>query len=426
MRIAFFVSAFPLLSETFVLNQVTGLLDRGHQVDIWANRPGGEKLAHAEVERYRLAERTFLHGHAPESMPRNRGQRWPLALRKVAAKPRLLPLLLCSVNVKRFGRFGGGLSLFFAAAAFAGRDTHYDVVHCHFGPNGVLAADLKSLGVLTAPIVTTFHGMDMSQDLDRDGHRYRHLFARGDLFLPISDTWRRKLLTLGAPVERTLVHHMGIDPSRFQINPSRPPELPPRLLTVARLAEKKGVEYALRAVAQVVHRVPELQYRIVGDGPLREPLRRLATELGIAEQVTFLGARTQAEVADLMGTSDIFLLPSVTDAKGDQEGIPVVLMEAMARGLPVLSTKHSGIPELVHDGINGYLVAERDVEALTARLGVLLQMADLGRCLGEAGRREVEEYFHIDRLNERLLELFERLRRPAGERGSVWACAPAA
>lgn len=423
MRIAFFVSAFPLLSETFVLNQVTGLLDRGHQVDIFANRPGGETLTHAEVEGYRLGERTFLQGHAPGRMPRAKSRRLLRALGKVAAKPQRLPLLLRSMDAKRFGRFGGGLSLFFAAAAFAERGRSYDVVHCHFGPNGTLAANFKALGVLAAPIVTTFHGMDMSEELAKEGNIYRQLFATGDLFLPISETWRHKLLFLGAPPARTLVHHMGIDPARFQQKGGKSGKAGPQLLTVARLAEKKGVKYALRAVARVIDRAPGLQYRIVGDGPLRESLRKTATELGIAENVHFLGSRTQVEVAALMGQSDIFLLPSVTDAKGDQEGIPVVLMEAMARGLPVLSTWHSGIPELVRDGENGYLVAERDDEALAARLQTLLGDPHLRRRMGESGRKSVREQFHIDWLNERLINLFEGLRRPTGEGSQQWAAA---
>jgi colanic acid/amylovoran biosynthesis glycosyltransferase len=359
-------------------------------------------------------------------MPGGKFRRLAQALGKIAVAPALAPLLCRSMNVRRFGRFGGGLSLFFAAAAFAGRGRCYDVVHGHFGPNGALAADFQALGILAAPIVTTFHGMDMSEQLAGHGHRYRRLFATGALFLPVSATWRRKLLLLGAPPERTLVHHMGIDPTRFLRRSAKNMQAPPQLLTVARLTEKKGVEYALRAVARVVEQVPGLHYRIVGDGPLRDSLRRLATDLGVAARVSFSGARTQEEIAAMMGASDIFLLPSVTDAKGDQEGIPVVLMEAMACGLPVLSTWHSGIPELVRDGEHGYLVAERDIDALAARLLTLLADPDLGRRMGEHGRRTVQEHFHSERQNERLIKLFEGLRPPAGRGGKAWACASAA
>src|SRR5207253_10169038 len=133
----------------------------------------------------------------------------------------------------------------------------------------------------------------------------------------------------------------------------------------ARLVPKKGIEYAIRAVAKVVPQLAadgrRVQYQIVGDGQLRDSLVQLTEQLGLDQSVTFLGWKTHAEVAALIAEADALLAPSITADDGDKEGNPVSIMEALAVGRPVFSTFHSAIPEIVRDGVNGFLVAERDV-----------------------------------------------------------------
>jgi colanic acid/amylovoran biosynthesis glycosyltransferase len=131
--------------------------------------------------------------------------------------------------------------------------------------------------------------------------------------------------------------------------------------------------------------------------------------LNIRDRVKLLGWKRQEEVVALLSGADILLAPSVTGADGDQEGIPVVLMEALAQGVPVLSTYHSGIPELVQDGQSGFLVPERDVAALADKLGYLVQHPECWPELGRAGRRYVETYYDINKLNDQLVDLYRRL-----------------
>jgi len=261
--------------------------------------------------------------------------------------------------------------------------------------------------VVRGRLVTVFHGFDMSVFLrNAKPGVYNHLFRTGDLFLPISEAWRRRLIALGCPASKTHVHRMGIDCARFKFTPREPPNRGPlRVVTVARLVEKKGVEYAIRAVARLVAAGVDIEYTVVGDGPLREMLSQLTEGLGVSGCVKLIGYMAHSDIAALLQRSHVMLAPSVTASDGDMEGLPVAIMEAMASGLPVVSTIHSGIPELIDDDVNGYLVPEKDVSALAAKLEhVAFNTADWRR-VADAARRAVVERHDIRTLNDKLAAL---------------------
>ncbi len=400
MTVAFVLAdPFPVVSETFILNQITGLLDRGHDVRMFAQRPTGA-LAHADVARYGLIERTTYW----PSFPRHRGARVARALGMLARHPALARTL-----DPRFGRDGVSLQLLYRASSLAPRRA-FDAVLCHFGWNGNLAVMLRRAGVLGGPLVTFFHGADVSLHLDARPDLYRALFREGALFLPISEHWRRKLVRHGAPEVRTHVHRMGIDCGRFAFVERRPsPGAPLRLLSVSRLVEKKGILFGVRAVARLAAQGLDLRYEIIGDGPLRESIEREAARLGMADRVTVSGWQDQSSVRAAIDRAHVLLAPSVTAADGDQEGIPVVLMEAMAAGLPVVSSRHSGIPELVEDRVSGRLVAERDDAALADAIAEMVAAPDEAIRMSRAARARVERRFDVRGLNDRLVERLEGL-----------------
>jgi colanic acid/amylovoran biosynthesis glycosyltransferase len=203
---------------------------------------------------------------------------------------------------------------------------------------------------------------------------------------------------------------MGIDSARFKFTPREPPNHGPlRLVTVARLVEKKGVDYAIRAVARLAAAGVDVEYTVVGDGPLREKLTQLTEALGLSGRVKLVGSMAHSDIAALLQRSHVMLAPSVTASDGDMEGLPVAIMEAMASGLPVVSTVHSGIPELIDDDVNGYLVPEKDVTALAAKLEhVALHTADWKR-VAEAAHRTVVERHDIHTLNDQLASLLGSL-----------------
>jgi colanic acid/amylovoran biosynthesis glycosyltransferase len=175
----------------------------------------------------------------------------------------------------------------------------------------------------------------------------------------------------------------------------------PRILAVGRLVEKKGFEYLIDAVGIVKTRHPQVPFKleVVGSGPLEEHLKRKVAELGIQDSVIFYGPASTDEVRDKMLDSTVVVVPSVTGRSGEMEGIPVVLMEAMALGVPVISTQHSGIPELVRNGETGVIVGERDAEALALALQHFIG-ADSGDVAERAQRVQkardlIEEEFNI-------------------------------
>ncbi|MGV2831203.1 glycosyltransferase [Myxosarcina sp. GI1(2024)] len=210
--------------------------------------------------------------------------------------------------------------------------------------------------------------------------------------------------------KKIIVHHMGINCDDFAFIPREPTaDSSTKLVSVCRLVEKKGIEYAIRAVAKLARSRRNIEYNIVGDGELKPKLQELITELNIGDRIKLLGWKQKTEVIDLLNNSDLLLAPSVTARNGDREGIPVALMEAMAMGLPVISTLHSGIPELVEHGVSGFLVPERDSDAIAEKLEYFLEHPEVWTEMGKAGREIVTQNYNIDKLNNRLVEIYQDL-----------------
>ncbi len=409
MRIAHVVDRFPQLSETFILNMITGLIDRGHHVDIipLRSQPLKNLTIHQDVLKYRLLDYT----HQPIPIPQNPA--YHLIKLLYHALSRLLRTSTphsYAIRLIHLGRKSGSIKVLIRAIPLLELDKH-DIVHCHFGPLALTALKLREIGLLQGKLITAFHGFDMTlYPQDHGWQCYQPLFAKGDLFLPISHHWRGKLISMGCPSHKTFVHRMGINCDHFQYRP-RDLKLnePVILASVCRLVEKKGLEYGIRAVAQLVHQWPNLQYWIIGDGTLRPQLEALVNQLQLTAHVHFWGWKQQEEIIALLHQAHILMAPSVTSAEGDQEGIPVALMEAMAMGLPVVSTLHSGIPELVEDGVSGFLVPERDHEGLADRLHQLLSQPKSWVKMGWNGRCRVVQDYNINPLNDQLADLYQNV-----------------
>lgn len=408
MKVAFIVGQFPALSETFILSQITGLLDRGHEVSIYAVSSSSSPRTHSDVEKYGLLNRTYYG----VPMPRNQNlcvlKGFQLLIKACLHDPRTLLLF---PSLIKHGKQAVSLKLLYFSIPLLGKQLSFDIIHCHFGANGLRAALLRKIGIFQGKLITTFHGSDITTTLQRKGDRfYNQLFSTADLLLPVSERWKQKLAELGCDQKKIIVHRMGIDCKTFSYIPRQPqPDGQTHLITVARLVEKKGIEYGIRAVAKLSQVNQNIKYNIVGDGPLRENLLQLIQELDVGEIVKLLGWKQQEEVVETLNSANILLAPSVTSKDGDQEGIPVSMMEAMAMGLPVVSTQHSGIPELVQNGISGFLVPERDVDGLAEKLSYLIEHPEVWPIMGRAGRTHVEEYYNNDKLGDRLVEIYHGL-----------------
>ena len=408
MKIAFIVGGFPKLSETFILNQITGLIDRGHEVDIYAHNNTNEDKVHSDIEKYSLTDRISYF-----RQPSNKGSSALSAIKLSLSNLYKNPTaILNSWNYFRYDRHRvfSKFLLPHMVIPFL-ENNEYDIVNCHFGYNGLKAIYLKQIGILKGKIVTTFHGLDITNYLESFGKDvYEQLFDLGDLFLPISDLWKKRLIELGCDPNKIVVHHMGIDCDKFLFQPrSLNSNDRIRFVTVSRLVEKKGVEYAIRAIAKLANTHRNIQYSIVGDGPLKEELQQLTKELNVEETVKLLGWKDRQEVIEILNQADIMLAPSVTSKNGDMEGIPVGIMEAMAVGLPVVSTYHSGIPELIEDGVSGFLVPERNVEALTQKLDYMIHYSEICEKISVVGRRYVEKFYDVNKLNTQLVDTYQNI-----------------
>jgi colanic acid/amylovoran biosynthesis glycosyltransferase len=316
-----------------------------------------------------------------------------------------------ALNLSRYGDEARNLILP-AICGLAPQTFSADVFIAHFGPAGVTAAKLRELGVLKGKIATVFHGIDISHRdvLTHYTPEYQQLFQRGDLMLPISDLWAGRLLTMGCPQNKIAVSRMGVDMTRFSLREVKSPGRPLQIISVARLTEKKGLHVAIEACRLLKARGVAFKYRILGIGPWERRLRTLIEQFQLEDVIEMPGFKPSHEVKALLDEADVFLLPSITGTDGDMEGIPVALMEAMAVGIPVVSTVHSGIPELIDAGRSGWLVPENDAEALAERLASFGQMAseELTPVVTRA-REKVETDFNQTIINQQLASLLQTL-----------------
>jgi colanic acid/amylovoran biosynthesis glycosyltransferase len=453
LRIAFFVGQFPVVSETFILRQITGLLELGHEVDIYADARGDITGAlQPEVTRYRLLERaTFMdmpEASAPWELPA-----WPLAgetwlpgakepipnwKRVAEALPALrrclerAPALTeQAMSPEHCGHRARSLSAWYRLDRLSALPGGYDVLHAHFGPVGESFRFARDLW--RAPLVVSFHGYDFTTLPRKHGAgMYEGLFASADAVTANSEFTRARVEKLGCPAAKLHLLPVGVElgegtapgggseSGAFQfIARTLCPGEPARLLTVARLVEIKGHEFALQAAAELRRRHVNFRYDIVGDGPLRQKLELLATELGLGEAVVFHGARDGAFIRQLMATAHLALLVSVS-IEGDAEGQGLFLQEAQACGLPVVATRHGALPEGLLTDQSGFLVPERNVEALAERLAFLVAHPEQWPEMGRSGRAFVEERYDIRKLNNRLVSIYHaamsRFAEHAGEK----------
>jgi len=431
MRIAIFVGSFPLISETFILHQITGLIDLGHDVDIFAeNKPPEGTLIHPEVFKYDLLARTKYVDAPPESTywempvyPIN-GETWlpgndkpiPNMLRILNAGEAFTrcysvspELTMATLDRHEYGFQAESLSALYRLYALCSQSKTYDIAHAHFGPVGNNFRFVKALW--SVPFLVTFHGYDFSIVPRKEGSDvYQKLFGTADAVTVNSEYTRKSVENLGCSAEKIYKLAVGINPDEFTYREClRKSTEPVRIITVGRLTEKKGIEYSIRAFAKVREKHPEALYDIIGEGPLRTDFEKLVCELGIEDSVTLYGAQDAGFVRQKIAEAHLFVLTSVTAENGDQEGTPVSLMEAQAAGLPVISTFHSGIPEVVIDGHSGFLLRERDALALAERLIYLIENPEICLKMGQQGRKHVEDKFDIRKLNQELVSLYKTL-----------------
>lgn len=275
-----------------------------------------------------------------------------------------------------------------------------DVVLAEYGVNGVLVMEAcKKSGV---PLVVHFHGYDASRYdvLKLMESKYRRMFDVATACIVVSRVMEQSLLRLGCPQEKLVYFPCGVDFSDRGDEVLRGDGK--RLVAVGRFVEKKAPHLTIIAFARILERFPDAHLTMIGDGPLLPICRQISAGLGVGDAVRFLGAQPHTKVEAEMQLADIFVQHSTIASDGDSEGTPVAVLEAGSMGLPVVATRHAGIPDVVIDGQTGLLCKEGDVDAMAENVCKLLAQKDLRRQMGSQASRHVRRYYTLDKNISRL------------------------
>lgn len=296
-----------------------------------------------------------------------------------------------------------------------------DLIHAHFGPSGYHFLGLKKIFKL--PLITAFYGLDLNWlvvQRPRWRKRYKKLFREGEFFLAEGNYMKGRLIQLGCPCDKIIVQHHGVDLGRIKFEPRKPKsdgEI--KILVFGRFTEKKGIPCAVEAFGLVrqVHPNLKLKLTIIGDsdGGLKgerekEKILKAIKKYNLQECVRLSGLGPQCAFLEELLRHHVFMHPSIQAVDGDNEGgAPVSIIEASASGMPILSTKHCDIPEVVIDGESGYLVPERNIEALKEKLEFLVLNPALWEKIGAAGRRHIENNYNLEKQILRLEEIYDKV-----------------
>ncbi|MCX7766306.1 MAG: glycosyltransferase [Candidatus Sumerlaeia bacterium] len=278
------------------------------------------------------------------------------------------------------------------------KEREVKLIHAHFGPAGVYA--IQSKRALKIPLITSFYGYDISvySRLKKLSKQYRILFEVGERFLVEGNYMRSRLIELGCPSEKIEIQRIAIPVEQICFRRRSPKRTGEKIVLsfCGRFVEKKGIIYALKALKIVRNKYPNFEFRVIGDGPLKPEIENYIKEHKMTECVRLLGFLNYRNYLQELQQTDIYLQPSVTSADGDSEGgAPTTILEAQAAGIPVVSTFHADIPNVVVPGKSALLAEERNCEELATHIIFLLENQELWEEMGETGRRFVENYHNI-------------------------------
>lgn len=405
-KIAYLVNSFPSVTETFIINQITGMLDYGCEVDIYSSGKCKHTALHESVNKYNLMDKVK---YTPQ-IPDNYLHRFIKAIWLFVVNFFHNPIIILNtINIFRFGKYAITFKLLYHSIPFL-REDKYDIVHCQYGTVGVRALKLRQLGLLQGKLVVSFRGYDVRGNGMNVGDYYYDLFNEADLILPVSKDIYNWLYEQKCEPQKIYILRSGINIDYFKFSPNKyKREDKIRVITVGHLAEPKGVEYSIRAMNELIMSRKVSEYIIVGDGPLYNKLNKIAQELGVGKHVKFVGWQNQQAVYKWLSQSHVLVAPNVTACNGEQAGIPNVIKEAMAIGIPVVSTYHAGIPELIENGRSGFLVPERNIEKLNEQLNALIDNPVLCSNIVCYARKKVENEYCMKKLNNKLIELYNKL-----------------
>lgn len=344
MKILMLVACFPKLHNVSVMNQITGLIDRGHDVTIYSFSKGDFINIQKDVIKYDLISKMI--SKLPDSLD------------------------------------------------------EYDIVMFQMGHK---LFNIRKTHNYKGKIVVCMRGYDITGYLKEHPNAYNEYFETCDLFLPVCRAFKNLLIKEGCPRDKVVVQHSSIDCAKFKFRKKR---LPMRgsinWVSAGRLVEKKGLIYSILAFERLLKKYPNMKYTIIGEGVLKDALKHIVRMLGLQRKIKFVPLLIHEEYINILNKSHIFILPSVTAQNNNQEGIANVLKEAMAVGVLVITTKHSGNAELITNGVSGFLLPERDIDSICYTIEHILRTHELWVPMQVAGAKKVKKDFDKEKESDKL------------------------
>ena len=390
MKVAFIIHSFPAVYTTFILHEMTELMKRGHDVLIIALSARHDRTVHEDVAKYDLMSRRHVVTRRGFDFVHNK------------LSNALVAFHLMKANMSDYGRYFRRNAPTLAPIADLVKREKVDVIHAAFADDPASMAMVIS-EMTGVPFTFECHARDLFVYFPFPQDK----FARASRIFTISN-YNRLYLTrqLQCPADKIVIKRVPFNKDYCDALPDHPKD-GNLIVSACRLHPIKGLEYAIEACALTARRRPDLRYVIIGDGPLRKGLQDKIDALGMQRNISLLGNLPNTEVLAHLRRAAFCLLPSMLAPDGDRDGIPTAMIEAMYLKTPAVSSKVSGIPELIEDGINGILAGPRDVLLLAEQMDCLLSNRALRESMGERAREKVEQVFNLEENIEVLVKGLE-------------------
>jgi len=393
MKVLIWLNQFPTFSETFIRDQIINLKKETIEVVTFCNYKNDNELSALDnYSEYNLLDDRYC---LEDIVPKNKFKRFYLALKILINKlfTNDFLVLLRTLNGLKFGADAYKLILFYTANFII--DHKITTIHAHFGPNGTKASFIKQIG-LPIKLYTTFHGYDIRLGDKNGGKIYNTLFKYSDGVFSISPYNKQKLIDFGLPVSKIIDLPNGIDTTFFNRDKLISLNGPIKLISVARLAEEKGILIFLKALKAYVTEVntSEIIYSVIGEGPLRTVIEQYIIEQNMQKYVFLLGKKNTHDVKAHFIESDVYVLPSLAEA------LPTVLLEAQSCSMPILATNVGSVADMTTDSV---IVEPNSVEALKNGLKQLVNNRDSWNVIGQKHRKNIIENYNIKHITAKLI-----------------------
>ncbi len=410
-KIAIIVKYFPTISETFIVNQINGLMDTGYSVSLYAYNKVDTKIIHESLKRHNLLHTVTYFVKPPVSKLGRLIAFFTWIFQHIAVLK--WKLLLKTLNVFRFGKDAYTLKLFFEAQWFL-VPYDFELIHAHFGMNGNRIAYLKTCGILPKDVkhITTFHGYDLEPN-KLDGYKveYNHLFKEADVFTVNTPYLDGLLQQVNSYHKPCYILPVGLDTTFFKKKSIKEDTSHFDLVFCGKMIPLKGPDLAIEIVNQL-HKLGYTQVRLymIGEGELRRQLKNQVHLSHLQDCVFFYGALSQSEIKHRFEQADAFILPGRYDPEtGRAETQGLVIQEAQAMGLPVIVSDVGGMKYGLIPNETGFVVKENNIQGFVDAIETLILNEKLKIEMGQKGRDFVRKNFDSTIVLEKLIVLYKKV-----------------